>query len=43
MSTRPMAQSRVRMKIRGSLPSGNVVDRHSSLEFVVGDGDVIQG
>ena len=43
MSTRPTALTQVRMKVRGSLSSGGVVDRHSSLEFTVGDGDVIQG
>ena len=43
VSTRPTAQCQVRMKVRGSLQSGGVVDRHSSLEFTIGDGDVIQG
>ena len=42
VSTRPTAQSQVRMKVRGMSPSGTV-DRHNSLEFTVGDGDVIQG
>ena len=43
VSTRPTGQAQVRMKVRGSLSSGGVVERHGALEFTVGDGDVIQG
>ena len=43
MATRPTPQCQVKMKVRGMLLSGGVVDRHNSLAFTVGDGDVIQG
>lgn len=44
VSTRPSAQCQVRMRVRGVLvpPPRKVVDRHNSLSFTVGDGDVIQ-
>ena len=31
------------MRILGSLPNGNVIDKHNSLRFIVSDGDVVQG
>ena len=31
------------MRILGSLPNGNVIDKHNSLQFIVSDGDVVQG
>ena len=45
VSTRPSTQCQVRMRVRGVLvpPPRRVVDRHNSLSFTVGDGDVIQG
>lgn len=43
VSTRPTPQCQVKMKVRGMLLSGGIVERHSSLAFTVGDGDVIQG
>ena len=43
VSTRPTPQCQVRMRVRGTLPSGASIDRSSSLSFIVGDGDVIQG
>ena len=42
LSTRPTPQSRVKVRTRGYLESGKSVDRHSSLSFTVGDGDVVQ-
>ena len=35
--------SEVTMRILGSLPNGNVIDKHNSLRFIVSDGDVVQG
>lgn len=43
ISTRPTPQSRVRVRSRGFLESGAVVDKHSGVWFTVGDGDVLQG
>ena len=43
MSTRPTPQSRVKVSARGCLESGEVVDKHKTFVFTVGDGDVIQG
>ena len=42
-STKPVPQGRVTMRMRGILPSGKNVDKHSAVTFIVGDGDVIQG
>lgn len=41
-STKPGPQSRVKMKMKGRLPSGTIVDEHT-YNIIVGDGDVIQG
>ena len=43
VSSRPTPQCQVRMRVRGTLPSGASIDRFNSLSFIVGDGDVIQG
>ena len=43
VSSRPTPQCQVRMRVRGTLPSGTSIDRFNSLSFIVGDGDVIQG
>lgn len=43
ISTRPTPQSRVKVRSRGCLESGEVVDKHSGYWFTVGDGDVVQG
>ena len=43
ISTRPTSQSRVRVRTRGYLESGDVVDKHNGHWFTVGDGDVVQG
>ena len=43
ISTRPALQSRVRVRSRGFLESGAVVDKHGGVWFTVGDGDVLQG
>ena len=42
-STRPSQQSRVKVRTRGFLESGDVVDKHNGYWFTVGDGDVVQG
>ena len=42
-AARPAHQSRVRMRTKGTLPSGKKVEQHSAISFIVGDGDVIQG
>ena len=43
ISTRPTPQCIVKVRSKGHLDSGDVVDKHSSCVFTVGDGDVIQG
>ena len=43
VSTRPTPRSRVRVKSRGFLESGEVVDKCNECWFTVGDGDVVQG
>ena len=35
--------SRVRIRTRGELDTGTVVDKHASIPFTLGDGDVLQG
>lgn len=42
LSTRPTPQSQVKVRSRGYLENGKVVDRHSAVSFTVGDGDVLQ-
>ena len=42
LSTKPTPQSRVKVRTRGYLDNGKTVDRHSSVTFTVGDGDVVQ-
>ena len=43
LSTRPTSQCRVKVRTRGFLESGVVVEKHSGYWFTVGDGDVVQG
>lgn len=43
ISTRPTPQCRVKVRSRGLLESGEVVDKRSGCWFTVGDGDVVQG
>lgn len=43
MLTRPPPQSQVKMRVRGILSNGTVIDRQNGLTFTLGDGDVIQG
>ena len=43
METRPTPQCRVRLRTKGTLEKGTLVDRHHSVPFTLGDGDVIQG
>ncbi|CAI7996312.1 Peptidyl-prolyl cis-trans isomerase FKBP8 [Geodia barretti] len=42
VETRPTPLSRVRIRTKGQLDNGAVVDRHSSIPFTLGDGDVLQ-
>lgn len=41
-TTRPTPLTRVKMRTKGTLEGGGVVDKHSKVTFTVGDGDVIQ-
>ena len=43
VATRPTPLSRVRIRTKGQLDNGAVVDKHSSIPFTLGDGDVLQG
>lgn len=43
ISTRPTPQSRVKVRSRGFLESGKVVEKRNGCCFTVGDGDVVQG
>ena len=43
METRPTPQCRVRLRTKGTLEKGALVDQHHSVPFTLGDGDVIQG
>lgn len=36
-------QSRVKMRIRGMLSNGKIIDKHNSFIFTVGDNEIIQG
>ena len=43
VETRPTPLSRVRIRTKGQLDNGTTIDRHSSIPFTLGDGDVLQG
>ena len=43
MVTRPTPQCRVKLRTKGQLENGTVVDKHHAVSFTLGDGDVIQG
>ena len=43
MESRPTPQCRVKVRTKGMLEKGMVVDGHHFVPFTVGDGDVIQG
>ena len=43
MGTRPTPQCRVKLRTKGQLENGTVVDKHHAVSFTLGDGDVIQG
>ena len=40
---RPTPQCRVKIRTKGQLENGTVVDKYHSVPFTLGDGDVIQG
>ena len=43
VETRPTPMCRVRIRTKGQLENGAAVDKHHSVPFTLGDGDVIQG
>lgn len=42
-NSRPSYGDQVTLKTAGTLEDGSVVDKHDSVTFTLGDGDVIQG